>query len=97
MFKAKIKVYVNYAVVFQKVADMDNNKTDGIVHNCWIGLSLSQKHIKERRKRRQWLRLWTRKRDSKGEYYMMINDLKLTDEEDFRKNLRMNTSAFKVI
>ena len=60
-------------------------------------MSLSQKHIKKRRKRRQWLRLWTRKRDSKGGYYMMINDLKLTDEEDFRKNLRMNTSAFKVI
>ena len=38
-----------------------------------------------------------RKRDSKGAYYSIINDLKLTDKEDFRKYLRMNTSTFQVI
>ena len=33
---------------------------------------------KERRKRRQWVRPWIRKRDSKGAYYLIINDLTLT-------------------
>ena len=30
-------------------------------------------------------RPWIRKRDSKGAYYSIINDLRLTDKEDFRK------------
>ena len=61
------------------------------------GLLLSQEHIKENRKRRQWVRLWIRKRDSKAAYYSIINDLSLTGKEDFRKYLRMNTSTFQVI
>ena len=46
---------------------------------------LSQEHIKERRKRRQCVRPWIRKRDSKGAYYSIINDIRLTDKEDFKK------------
>ena len=61
------------------------------------GLLLSQEHIKERRKRRQWVRPWIRKRDSKGAYYLIINDLTLTDKEDFRKYLQTNTSTIQVI
>ena len=47
-------------------------------------LILSQEHIKERKKRRQWVHPWIRKRDSKGAYFLTINDLRLTDKEDFR-------------
>ena len=43
------------------------------------------------------MRPWIRKRDSKGAYYSIINDLKFTDNEDFRKYLRINTSTFQVI
>ena len=42
-------------------------------------------YIKERRKRRQWVRFWIKKTDSKGAYYSIINDLRLTDKEDLRK------------
>ena len=31
------------------------------------------------------MRPWIRKRDSKGAYYSIINYLKLTEKEDFRK------------
>ena len=42
-------------------------------------------HIKERRrKRRHWVLLWTIKIVSKGAYYSITNDLRLTDEENFR-------------
>ena len=51
---------------------------------------LSPEYIKQRRKRRQWLRPWIRKRDSKEAYYSIINDLRLTDKENFIKYLRMN-------
>ena len=37
---------------------------------------LSQEHIKERSKRRQWMR----KRDSMGAYYWIINNLSLTNK-----------------
>ena len=65
--------------------DIDNNKLMGLIIITGGGLLLSQEHIKERRKRRQWLCPWIRKRNSKGAYYSVINDLRLTDKEDFRK------------
>ena len=30
---------------------------------------------------------WIRKTDSKGAYYSITNDLRLTDKEDFRKKI----------
>ena len=65
--------------------DIDNNKLMGLLIITGGGLLLSQEHIKERRKRRQWVRPRIRKRDRKGAYYSIINDLRLTDKEDFRK------------
>ena len=64
-----------------------------IFKNCWIvniaggGLLLNQEHVKQRRKRKQWVRPWIRKRDSEGAYYSIINYLRLTGKEKFRKCL----------
>ena len=44
-------------------------------------------YIKERRKRRQSVLFWIRKTVSKGAYYLIINDLRLTDKEDFWKKI----------
>ena len=44
-------------------------------------------YTKERRRRRQWVRFWIKKTDSKGSCYSIINDLRLTDKEDFRKKI----------
>ena len=79
------------------MVDIDTNKLMGLLIIAGGGLLLSQEHIKERRKQRQWVRPWIRKRDNRGAYYSIINYLKLTYEEDFRKCLRMNTSTFQVI
>ena len=76
-------------VVFLKLADIDNNKLMGLSIIAGGSLLLSQQHIKESRKR---VRFQIRKRDSKGAYYSIINDLSLADK-DFRKYLRMNTLA----
>ena len=65
--------------------DIDNNKLMGLLIITGGGLLLSQEHIKERRKRKQWMRPWIRKRDSKGANYSIINDFRLTNKEDFRK------------
>ena len=50
-------------------------------------LILSQEHIKERKKRRQWVHPWIRKKDSKRAYFLTINDLRLTDKEDFKNSI----------
>ena len=67
------------------MVDIDNNKLIGLLIITGLVLLLSQEHIKERRKQRQHVRPWIRKRDNKGAYYSIINDLRLTDKEDFRK------------
>ena len=74
------------------MADIDNNKLMGLSIIAGGGLLLSQQHIKESRKQRKRVRFQIRKRDSKGAYYSIINDLSLADK-DFRKYLRMNTLA----
>ena len=60
---------------------LNNNKRTGFLIIAGGSLLLSQEHIKERRKQRKWVRL-RKKRDSKGAYYSVINDLSLTDKED---------------
>ena len=45
--------------------DIDSNKLMGLLIIVGGNLLLGQEHIKERRKRRQWVRPWIRKRDSK--------------------------------
>ena len=79
-------------VVFLKMADIDNNKLMGLSIIAGGSLLLSQQHIEESRKQRKRVRVQIRKRDSKGAYYSIINDLSLADK-DFRKYLRMNTLA----
>ena len=51
----------------------------------------------ERHKRRTWARDWLLKRKEKGAYNGIINELRLTDKEDFRKFLRMNTETLFII
>ena len=52
-------------------------------------------YIKERRKRRQWVRFWIRKADGKGAYYLIINDLRLMNKEDFgRKSTKNHWQPF---
>ena len=48
-----------------------------IVNNCWMVFLLSQEHMKQRRKRRHWVRSSIRKRVSKGAYYLIINDSRI--------------------
>ena len=78
------------------MTDIDNNKLMVLLITAGGGLLLSQECVKERRKRRQWVRPWIRKRDSKGAYYSIISYLRLTDK-GFRKYLRMNISTFQII
>ena len=75
------------------MADIDNNILMGLLIIAEEGLLASQKRIQAMWKQRKWLRPWMRKRDGKGVYCSIINNPSLTDKEDFRKYLRLNTLA----
>ena len=51
---------------------------------------------KKKSKRKIWTREWLMKRNERRTYKGILNELRLTDKEDFRKYLRMNTSTFEV-
>ena len=83
---------------FFKNGGHSNNKLTGLSIIAGGSLLLSNENIKERRKQRKWVLLRIRKRDSKEAYYSVMNDLSLTDKEDFRKYQRMNTlSAIPIL
>ena len=69
------------------MTEIDNSKLIGLLIIAGGGFLLSQNHIKERRKQRQWEHPRIRRRDSKGAYYSIINDVRLTDKEEFRKSI----------
>ena len=49
-----------------------------------------------KKKMRVWVKKWLLERQKKGAYNGIVSDLRLTDREDFRKFLRMNTETFQV-
>ena len=46
-------------------------------------------------RRKIWTREWLLKGNESGAYNGILNELRLTDKEEFRKYLRMNTSKRK--
>ena len=50
---------------------------------------------KKKSRRKIWTREWLLKRNERGAYNGIENELRLTDKEDFRKYLRMNISTFE--
>lgn len=57
---------------------------------------LKQNSLKKRKARKVWVKGWLLKRDEKGAYNNIMNELRLTDAESFRKYLRINTATFQV-
>ena len=51
---------------------------------------------KKRRKRCYWVKPWLEKRYERGAYNGILTEMRLHDQEDFRKYLRMNTDTFQV-
>ena len=49
-----------------------------------------------KKKRRVWVKKWLLEPQKTGAYNGIVSDLRLTDREDFRNFLRMNTETFQV-
>ena len=89
-FKTKIKVYAKMRLFF-KNGGHGSQQTDRIVNSCRREFVTEPRTYKRKEKTKKNLQV--RKRDSKEAYYLIIHDLSLTDKEDFRKYLQINTSA----
>ena len=52
--------------------------------------------MKKKSRKKIWTQEWLVKRNERGASNGILNELRLTNKEDFRKYLRMNTSTFEV-
>ena len=50
---------------------------------------------RKKRKKRIWIKPWLQCKN-RSAYNMILNELSLHDQQDFRKYLRMNTDTFEV-
>ena len=51
--------------------------------------------VNKRRNRKIWVRKWLSERREKGEYDLLLNQLRLEDQESFWRYLPMNTATFQ--
>jgi len=50
---------------------------------------------KKSRDRKVWVKSWLANKDGKGAYANILQEIQLTDSENFRKYLRMNIETFQ--
>ena len=63
---------------------------------CWqlellLYMTINYLERKKRRKRRYWVKPWLEKRYERSAYNGIFAEMRLHNQEDFRKYLRMNT------
>lgn len=69
-----------------------------ILYSLILGCALNVNFLENnKRKRKYWVKPWLQKRNSKGIYSSLVQELALTDAEDYRRYMRMNTESFQVI
>ena len=66
---------------------------------CTVAVCAGLMHSKknrgvQRRKRKFWVKEWFLRREERGAYSMIMQELRLQDAESFRKYLRMNTTVY---
>ena len=50
---------------------------------------------KQKRRRMVWTKEWVIKREEKGAYNMLLEELRMKDADSYRHYLRMNTDTFQ--
>ena len=55
-----------------------------------------RKTNKVKKSRTCWVRDWLQQKEKKSAYNNILSELRLTDQEEFRRYLRMNTETYTV-
>lgn len=61
-----------------------------------IAVVVKRKKARKQRKRNLWQKSWIARRNERGAYHALVQELRLEDEESYRRYLRMDTSTFEV-
>ena len=62
-----------------------------------VAVAIICKRRKRKRKTKEvWEREWFRRRSERGVYRQLLEELRLEDEENYRRYLRMDTKTFQV-
>ena len=83
------------------VKKMLNSEEKIVVASCAAlsiayGIHVLQKRRRRQRSRNVWVKEWLQKRDEKGAYNNILQELRLNDAENFRRFIRMNTETYQV-
>ena len=81
----------------EKMEDTDDEE----ILLCTVAICASMMHLNEnrevkRQQRETWVKEWFLRREERGAYNMIMQELRLQDAESFRKYLRMNTTVYEV-
>ena len=87
---------VNYMGFSSDENSSDDEQNRAAVCFVLIGAALRKQELSRRRKRRKWVAELCSSRHEKGLYENLVQELKLHDNEDFRRFVRMNTDACHV-
>ena len=63
---------------------------------CAVISKYAEKNERKRRRRNTWVKPWIQRRDEKGLYNNLIQEMKMEDRYDYKKYFRMTPECFKV-
>ena len=63
---------------------------------CIILFESQKKKLKNKKKRTCWVRDWLKQRQEKSAYANILSELRLSDREEFRRYLRMNSETYTI-
>ena len=88
--------YLKWLSFVRVVVNMDVDAVIRLESTLIITVLLTKGRVKSRRKRKLWVRKWIARRESRGAYNAIMQELRLEDAEGYRRYLRMNTDSFEV-
>ena len=88
--------YLKWLSFVRVVVNMDVDAVIRLASTLIITVLLTKGRVKSRRKRKLWVRKWIARRESRGAYNAIMQELRLEDAEGYRRYLRMNTDSFEV-
>ena len=62
----------------------------------FLAAAVKRAKLRNRKKRSRWVDNWLLSREESGAYHQLMNELKLSDSDAYRKYIRMNEETFQV-
>ena len=75
---------------------MEDDELLLVASSLLISALIKKGRKKTRRKRNTWVKKWLAKRDSRGVYNNLLQEMRLDDVDGYRRYLRMSTDTFEV-